>query len=46
MVERSWFIVHDYQIHLSDVGTCVEGRLVLSLTQAEVEQQLHLHETL
>lgn len=39
VVERGWFFVHDYQIHLSDVGSFEDGKLVLSLTKAEVEHQ-------
>ena len=39
VVERGWFFVHDYQIHLSDVGSFEDGKLFVSLTKAEVEHR-------
>ena len=39
IVERGWFFIHDYQSRLADVDRFEEGRLMLRLTKAEVEQQ-------
>lgn len=39
VVEQGWFLVRDYQIHLSDVAGMEDGRLVLALTKEEVEQR-------
>lgn len=39
VVERGFFIIHDYQIRLSDVDRFEEGRLVLHLTNEQVEQE-------
>ena len=39
IVERRWFFVHDYQIPLSAVDRFEEGRLFLSLTKEQVEQE-------
>jgi hypothetical protein len=38
VVEQGWFLVRDYQVHLSDVASVEDGRVVLALTKAEVEQ--------
>ena len=42
VVEEGWFLVRDYQVHLSDVARVEDGQLVLSLTKTEVEQQRRL----
>jgi hypothetical protein len=39
VVERGWFFVHEYQIHLADVDRFEEGKLVLRLTKADIEAQ-------
>lgn len=39
VVERGFFIVHDYQIKLSDVERFEESRLFLRLTKEQVEGQ-------
>ena len=39
VVEQGWFLARDYQIHLAGVAGMEDGRLVLSLTKTEVEQQ-------
>ncbi len=39
VVERGFFFIHDYQIRLSDVDRFDDGKLVLSLTKEQVEQE-------
>ncbi len=38
VVERGFFFIHDYQIRLSDFDRFEDGKLVLSLTKEQVEQ--------
>jgi hypothetical protein len=38
VVERGFFIIHDYQIKLSEVDRFEDGNLFLSLTKEQVEQ--------
>lgn len=37
VVERGFFIVHDYQVRLSDVDRFEDGKLFLVLTREQVE---------
>lgn len=39
-VERGFFIVHDYQIKLSDVERFEDGTLFLRLTKEQVEREV------
>jgi hypothetical protein len=39
VVERGFFFIHDYQIKLSDVDRFEDGKLFLSLTREQVEQE-------
>ena len=39
VVERGFFFIHDYQIKLSDVDRFEDGKLFLSLTREQVEDE-------
>lgn len=39
LVERGFFFIHDYQIRLSDVDRFEDGKLVLSLTREQAENE-------
>ena len=39
VVERGFFFIHHYQIKLSDVDRFEDGKLFLSLTREQVEQE-------
>ncbi len=39
VVERGFFILHDYQIKLSDVDRFEDGKVFLTLTKEQVEHE-------
>jgi len=41
VVERGFFVIHDERIRLSDVDRFEDGKLFLSLTKEQVEQEHH-----
>lgn len=39
VVERGFFFIHDYRIRLSDVDRFEDGKLFLSLSREQVEEE-------
>ncbi len=39
VVEQGWFLVRDYQVHLSDIAGMENGKLVLSITKVQADAQ-------
>lgn len=42
VVERGFFILHDYQIKLSDVDRFEDGKVFLTLTKEQAERERRL----